>query len=272
MNETRPILQVDGLEVSFTNRSGTAVPVKNVTFSVSEGETLCLVGPSGCGKSVTSLALLGLLPPNGAVTGGEIWWDGVPMAYAGRRDWRAVRRNCAAILFQEPAAALDPVRTVGWQIEEVLRLGENRNRAAVKQEMLTLLREVGFPAPERQSRAYPHQLSGGMCQRAMLAMALASRPRLLIADEPTTALDTTIQAQILELLRREQEKRHMALLLITHDMGVVASMADRVAVMEGGCTVEEGTVRTIFRAPQHPQTKRLLSSAGVTEGGQRHEL
>ncbi len=272
MNEARPILKVNGLEVSFAMGGRTAVPVKNVTFSVSEGETLCLVGPSGCGKSVTSLALLGLLPSNGAVTGGEIRWDGVPMAGADQRAWRAVRKNCAAILFQEPAAALDPVRTIGWQIEEVLRLGEKRERAAVKQEMLTLLREVGFPAPERQSRAYPHQLSGGMCQRAMLAIALASRPRLLIADEPTTALDTTIQAQILELLRREQEKRHMALLLITHDMGVVASMADRVAVMEGGRTVEEGAVRELFRAPQHPQTRRLLSSAGVTEGGGQHDF
>ena len=263
MSGCEPILQVEHLAVSFLKGDGMVTPVSNVSFSVSPGETVCLVGPSGCGKSVTSQAVMGLLPRGSLVSGGRILWDGADYTRADRETFRAVRGRTASMLFQDPVAALDPVRTIGWQVEEVLRITASVSRGERKKRALTLLEEVGLPAPERQYRSYPHQLSGGMCQRASIAIALAAEPRLLLADEPTTALDPTIQAQILALLRRERERRDMALLLITHDMGVVACMADRVAVMADGVTVEQASVHDLFATPRHAVTRALLNAAGA---------
>ena len=263
MNGSVPILQAEHLAVSFRRGAGIVAPVRNVSFSVFPGETVCLVGPSGCGKSVTSQAVMGLLPRGGLVSDGRVLWDGADYTRASQKDFRAVRGKTASMLFQDPAAALDPVRTIGWQVDEVLRTVSDAGRVERKKRVLELLEETGLPDPERQYRAYPHQLSGGMCQRAMIAIALAAEPRLLLADEPTTALDPTIQAQILALLRKEKERRGMALLLITHDMGVVARMADRVVVMSDGAVVEQAPVHALFDAPQHPRTKALLKAAGA---------
>ena len=227
-----PVLRAAHLSVAFQKPGQPMLQaVKDISLSVMEGEAVCLVGPSGCGKSVTSQALMGLLPPDGVVTGGQIIWNGQDMTHASERNFRTIRGSVASMLFQEPAASLDPVRTLGWQMDEVLNMRTSLTKEQRRQRAIRLFDEVGLPAPERQCRAYPHQLSGGMCQRAMIAIALAAEPKLLLADEPTTGLDTTIQLQILELLRREQRQRGMALLLITHDMGVVARMADRVIVM-----------------------------------------
>lgn len=262
-----PVLRAAHLSVAFQKPGQPMLQaVKDISLSVMEGEAVCLVGPSGCGKSVTSQALMGLLPPDGVVTGGQIIWNGQDMTHASERNFRTIRGSVASMLFQEPAASLDPVRTLGWQMDEVLNMRTSLTKEQRRQRAIRLFDEVGLPAPERQCRAYPHQLSGGMCQRAMIAIALAAEPKLLLADEPTTGLDTTIQLQILELLRREQRQRGMALLLITHDMGVVARMADRVIVMSEGRDVEQGEVRTLFSAPRHPVTKALLQAAREAVG------
>ncbi|MCC7483482.1 MAG: ABC transporter ATP-binding protein [Burkholderiales bacterium] len=233
--------------------------VRGVSFAVGRGETLGLVGESGCGKSVTCLALLALLPGNGRVTG-EVEFDGRPLTgLAAARMDRVLGRDIAMV-FQDPVGSLNPVHTIGWQIAESLRLHRGMIRREAQAEALRLLERVGIPEARRRLTEYPHQLSGGMNQRAMIAMALACRPKLLIADEPTTALDVTIQAQIIELLKDLQSEFRMSVVLVTHDLGIVAEIADRVAVMYAGSLVEEAPVSALFRSPAHPYTAGLLAS------------
>ena len=264
----RPILEVAGLALKFTRDAAAPNLVDGVSFSIGEGETLCIVGESGCGKSVTSLALMGLLPmPPARRVGGSVTFDGVDLQSLSEREFADLRGNRMSMIFQEPMTSLNPAFTVGDQIAEcVLRHrgvhgGSGRvSRVEAREAALAMLRRVRIPAPEKRLDAYPHELSGGMRQRVMIAMALVNRPRLLIADEPTTALDVTIQAQVLALMRELQRETGTALLLITHDLGVVAEVADHVAVMYAGRIVEYGTVEEIFDDPQHPYTVGLMGA------------
>ncbi|MCD6415365.1 MAG: ABC transporter ATP-binding protein [Planctomycetes bacterium] len=262
---------VEDLHVRFDTEEGVARAVDGVSFCVGRDETFCLVGESGCGKTVTALSILRLAPsPPGRIVRGRIIFDGRDMLALPNRAMRRLRGESISMIFQEPMTSLDPVFTVGDQIAEALRQHRKLSRREASSVVLDMLVRVGIPDPERRIGEYPHQLSGGMQQRVMIAMALACRPRLLIADEPTTALDVTIQAQILDLLRQLQEELHMAILLITHDLGVVAQMADRVAVMYAGRIVESAAVNDIFRSPQHPYTASLLKSLpGASEPGER---
>jgi len=266
------LLEVRDLRTWFFTDQGIAKAVDGVSFEVREGETLGIVGESGCGKTVTSLSVLGLLPqpPARIMDGSSVRFAGEELLGAGERRMRALRGNDVAMIFQEPMSSLNPVYTVGDQIAEALRLHRRLDRKAARAEAVRLLEEVGIPEPARRVDEYPHQLSGGMRQRVMIAMALSCQPKLLIADEPTTALDVTIQAQILELLAALRRSRGMAVLLITHDLGVVAEVCDRVVVMYAGQVVETGTVFEIFRAPAHPYTRALLESLpSVDNPGQR---
>jgi oligopeptide/dipeptide ABC transporter ATP-binding protein len=254
-----PLLSVDGLSVAFGE--GGANLVDDVSFSVGRGETLCIVGESGCGKSVTALALMGLLAsPPARITGGTASFQGEDLLRLPARRMRDLRGDRIAMVFQEPMTSLNPAFTIGEQIAEAVRRHRGGDRAAARARALEMLRRVRIPAPDTRLDEYPHQLSGGMRQRAMIAMALANDPALLIADEPTTALDVTIQAQILELIGQLQAESGTALILITHDLGVVAEIADRVAVMYAGRVVETGPVAEIFADPQHPYTIGLLGS------------
>ncbi len=256
-----PLLEVSDLAVSFTTDEGVLPAVGGVSFVVEEGKTLSLVGESGCGKSVTSLAILRLLPePQARIVRGSVRFRGRELLSLSDREMRDVRGNDISMIFQEPMTSLNPVYSIGWQIVEAIRLHRGDSRSAARARAIELLRLVGIAAPELAVDSYPHQLSGGMRQRVMIAMALACDPALLIADEPTTALDVTIQAQILELLRRLQGERGMSVLLITHDLGVVAEYADRVVVMYAGQVAEAGPVQELFAAPKHPYTKGLLGS------------
>lgn len=259
--EPAAILEVDGLCTHFDTEDGLARPVDGVSFSLRPGETLGLVGESGCGKSVTSLSILGLIPkPPGRIAAGRILFAGEDLVQAGEKRLRQLRGRRLSMIFQEPMTALNPVLTVGEQVAEPLRLHLALPRAAARRRAIELLTQVGIPAPEQRVDAYPHELSGGMRQRVMIAMAIACDPAVLIADEPTTALDVTIQAQILELLRRLQAERGMAMLLITHDLGVVAQNAQRVLVMYAGKVVENAPVERLFSAPGHPYSVGLLRS------------
>jgi ABC-type dipeptide/oligopeptide/nickel transport system ATPase component len=252
------LLDVQNLTVTFGSKD--AVPVVNdVSFSIAPGETLGLVGESGSGKSVTAFSVLRLLQPPGQVTGGRIIFEGQDLLTLTEPDMRAVRGARISLIFQEPMTALNPVMRVGDQIAEALTAHEV-SRTEARARAVELLEAVRIPDAARRVRDYPHQLSGGMRQRVMIAIALACRPPLVIADEPTTALDVTIQAQILELIRQLQARFGLALLLITHDFGVVAEMADRVAVMRAGRIVEEGPVRQILRTPSHEYTRTLLAA------------
>ena len=253
------LLDVQHLTVSFDAARGTRV-VDDVSFTVEPGETLGLVGESGSGKSVTAYSILRLLQPPGQVTGGRIVFEGRDLLTLSERDMRAVRGARISLIFQEPMTALNPVMRVGDQIAEALTAHNVLSRTEARARAAELLAAVRIPDPARRVRDYPHQLSGGMRQRVMIAIALACRPPLVIADEPTTALDVTIQAQVLELIRQLQKEFSLALLLITHDFGVVAEMADRVAVMRAGKIVEDGPVRQILRAPSHEYTRRLLAA------------
>jgi len=257
---TPDLLSVEGLRVEFSTDSGVLTAVDGITLSLQRGETLALVGESGCGKSMTALSIMGLVPePQGRVSG-SIRFDGVELtnlAPAERRGYRGAR---IAMIFQEPMTSLNPAFTIGDQIGEGLVRHRGLSPRAAKAEAIEMLRRVRVPAPERRADDYPHLLSGGMRQRAMIAMALACSPALLIADEPTTALDVTIQAQILDLLRELRAATGAAILLITHDLGVVAETADRVAVMYSGRIVEEAPVAALFAAPQHPYTIGLLGA------------
>ena len=257
-----PLLSVRDLRAWFFTDQGVAKAVDGVSFDVREGETLGIVGESGCGKTVTSLALLGLLPepPARIMDGSSVRFRGQELVGAGEKQLRALRGNEMSMVFQEPMSSLNPVFSVGDQIGESLRLHRGLDRRKARAEAVRLLDEVGIPDPARRVKEYPHQLSGGMRQRVMIAMAIACGPKLLIADEPTTALDVTIQAQILELLAGLRRSLGMAVLLITHDLGVVAEVCDRVVVMYAGQVVETGTVEDIFVRPAHPYTRGLLGS------------
>jgi peptide/nickel transport system ATP-binding protein len=256
------LLEVKDLRVEFSTDGGAARAVDGVSFQVGEGETLGIVGESGCGKTVTSLAIMGLIPspPGRVLPGSSIRFRDRELAGAPQKQLRALRGNDMGMIFQEPMTSLNPVFTVGSQIGETLARHRGMKRKEALERSEALLKEVGIPEPGRRLHEYPHQLSGGMRQRVMIAMALACEPALLIADEPTTALDVTIQAQILELLAELRRRRGMAVLLITHDLGVVAEVCDRVAVMYAGQVVETGNVHEIFGDPRHPYTRGLLDS------------
>ena len=264
------LLITRGLTVQFGSRRGLVTAVDGLDLHLDEGGTLALVGESGCGKSATALALLGLhaAPPDAFVTGSVVL-DGTELVGLDAGGWRGVRGRKIAMVFQEPMTALNPVFSIGDQIVEALQAHESLGRAEARRRAKALLDEVAIPDAGRRLDDYPHQLSGGQRQRALIAIAIAARPAVLIADEPTTALDVTIQAQILELLKRLKDERGMALILITHDLGVVADMADRVAVLYAGRKVEEADSRQLFRAPAHPYTRSLLASARAAGQGGR---
>jgi oligopeptide transport system ATP-binding protein len=273
---SRTLLQIEGLEVSFGAEGGRVRAVRGLDLTVASGETLALVGESGCGKSVTALSILRLIPdPPGRIDAGTILFgdddagDGEPdeeLLGVSEERIRQVRGNEIAMIFQEPMTSLNPVFTVGDQIVEAIELHREERGKAARQRAVEMLRRVGMPAPEQRVKEHPHQLSGGMRQRVMIAMALSCDPTLLIADEPTTALDVTIQAQILELLRSLQEDVGMSILLITHDLGIVAETAHRVAVMYAGRIVEEAPVEALFANPRHPYTAGLLRSLPRLDG------
>ncbi len=267
-----PMLRVQDLRTYFFTDQGVVKAVDGVSFEVNEGETLGIVGESGCGKTVTSLSVLGLLPepPAQIMAGSSVKFLGDEIIGADEGRMRNLRGNKISMIFQEPMSSLNPVYSVGDQIAEVLRVHRRMGRKEARDEAIRLLDEVGIPAPDRRVAEYPHQLSGGMRQRVMIAMALSCEPKLLIADEPTTALDVTIQAQILELLEELSLSHGMAVLLITHDLGVVAEVCDRVVVMYAGQVIETGTVNEIFTEPAHPYTRGLLASLpSVTNSGRR---
>jgi oligopeptide/dipeptide ABC transporter ATP-binding protein len=262
-----PLLDVRDLTVSFVTEAGTATAVDHISFMVREGETLAVVGESGSGKSVMSLALLRLIPePPGRITADNILFEGEDLLSKSPEEIRRIRGGRIAMIFQEPNTSLNPVHRIGDQIAEAVLLHERVSRTEAHARAVEMLRLTGIPSPEERVRSYPHELSGGMRQRAMIAMALACRPKLLIADEPTTALDVTVQAQILDLMRDLKAKTGAAIILITHDLGVVAEMADRVAVMYAGRIVETAPVTDLFAGPEHPYTLGLLSSMPSLSG------
>ncbi len=255
------VLDVKNLKTVFFTNSGLFKAVDDISFTVRRGETLAIVGESGCGKSVTALSLMRLVPdPPGRIVGGSITLEGTDLLALNEAEMRAIRGNRISMIFQEPMTSLNPVMRIGDQITEVVRLHRNMTAKEAWTQAVEMLRLVRIPEPERRAQEYPHQLSGGMRQRAMIAMALACRPALLIADEPTTALDVTIQAQILALVLELQKELGMALILITHDLGVVAQTAQRVIVMYAGKKVEEADVETLFASPRHPYTRGLMAS------------
>ncbi|HZD24761.1 MAG TPA: ABC transporter ATP-binding protein [Alphaproteobacteria bacterium] len=255
-----PLLSLQELSVEFRTRNGIARVIDDLSFDLRPGETLGIVGESGCGKSMTALAVMGLVPsPPGRIAGGRIDFQGEDLAAASEARLRQIRGNDISMIFQEPMTSLNPVFTVGEQIAETLRLHEGLSRRAARERTVEMLRAASIPAPERRAGEYPHQLSGGMRQRVMIAMALACRPRVLIADEPTTALDVTVQAQIFDLLQDLKTHMNTAVILITHDMGVIAEMAQRVVVMYAGRKVEDGPVEEILSNPRHPYTRGLIA-------------
>ncbi|TMH08016.1 MAG: ABC transporter ATP-binding protein [Betaproteobacteria bacterium] len=270
------LLKVENLQVEFRTRRGTALVLNGVDFEVKPGETLCVVGESGCGKSMTALALLRLIPsPPGRIRAGRVLFRGEDLVQASEARMGEVRGNRISMIFQEPMTSLNPVYTVGDQIGESLRVHAGLDRRAARERAIEMLRQVGIPAPERRVDDHPHKMSGGMRQRVMIAMALACRPDILIADEPTTALDVTVQAQIFDLLRELQRERGTAIVLITHDMGAVAEMADRVMVMYAGRVIEQGTTEQVLGAPLHPYTQGLIAclpELGSSRDGTRHDL
>ncbi|MEP7158143.1 MAG: ABC transporter ATP-binding protein, partial [Chloroflexota bacterium] len=257
------LLDVRDLRTSFKLREGSVRAVTGISFSVRRGEILGLVGESGCGKTVTSLSVLRLIAPPGVIESGQVLFDGKDLLTYNDDQMREIRGNRISMIFQQPTSALNPVLRVGYQIGEVLEAHRHMKRKAARERAMEMMRMVGIPDPKRRIDAYPHEMSGGMAQRVMIAMALACEPELLIADEPTTALDVTIQAQILDLLRRLQRETGTAIVLITHDLGVVAEMCDRVAVMYAGEIIEQTDTRTLFRKPLHPYTQGLIGSVPI---------
>ncbi|MET8663820.1 ABC transporter ATP-binding protein [Streptomyces tendae] len=272
----RPLLEVEGLHTQFRTDDGLVRAVDGVDLTIGRGEVLAVVGESGCGKSIMARSILRLIDKPGRITGGHIRVHTedavVDMATADGPAVRTVRGRKIAMVFQEPIAAMSPMHTLGNQLGEAVRLHEGVDKKEARKRSVELLRRVGIPAPERRIDEYPFQMSGGMLQRVMIAMALSCGPELLIADEPTTALDVTTQAQILDLLRSLQQDTGMAVMLITHDLGVAAQMADRVAVMYLGRVVEDGPLDDVFRAPRHPYTKALLGSVPKLGSGSRARL
>ena len=257
---SEPILQVSNLSVSFQTYAGTVQAVRDVSFTLNRGETLAIVGESGSGKSVTTRALLGILPANGKITGGSILYDGHDLTKYSDRDFSAIRGKRISLVFQDPLSALNPIMRIGKQITEALVLSGKTPRREARAKALELMRAVGIPEPEKRFRQYPFQFSGGMRQRIVIAIALACDPEILICDEPTTALDVTIQAQILELINDIKRQKNLSVIFITHDLGVVANVADRVAVMYAGRIVERATSEELFYDPRNPYTWALLSS------------
>ncbi len=267
------LLDIRNLSTYFYTSEGEVKAVDGVSFQINEGETLAVVGESGCGKSVTSLSVMRLIPwPPGKIVGGEILFNDQDILKMSDEEMQKIRGNEISMIFQEPMTSLNPVYSVGFQISEALELHQHLSKAQAWEKSIEMLRLVGIPLPEKRVAEFPHQLSGGMRQRVMIAMALACNPRLLIADEPTTALDVTIQAQILDLLRKLKSELGMAILLITHDLGVVAEMAERVVVMYAGKVVEEADVVSIFHHPLHPYTEGLLESIPKLHGKSNEKL
>ncbi|GAB6933418.1 ABC transporter ATP-binding protein [Calditerricola satsumensis] len=267
-----PLLEVRDLRTYFFTKTGVVKAVDGVSFTVAPGETLGIVGESGSGKSVTVLSILRLVAEPGRIVGGDIRLEGESLLAKTEREMASIRGNRIAMVFQDPMTSLNPVLTVGDQIAEVLTTHRKLSKRAARARAAELLAMVGIPDPHKRLDAYPHEFSGGMRQRVMIAMALACQPKLLIADEPTTALDVTIQVQILELIRRLQEELGMAVILITHDLGVVAEVCDRVLVMYAGRPVEEADVRTLFASPRHPYTVGLLGSLPRLDGNRNARL
>jgi oligopeptide/dipeptide ABC transporter ATP-binding protein len=260
------LLEIKNLKMDIGQNAGALRAIDDVSFNIGTGETVCLVGESGCGKTVTALSIARLVPtPPANYVGGEILLNGKDVLKTPQRELRKIRGGVVSYVFQEPGAALNPVFRIGNQIMESLKL--HRPEKATKDEVIRLLKLVGIPAPESRIRNYPFEMSGGMQQRVMIAMALASEPQLLVADEPTTALDVTIQAQILDLLRELKQRLGMAILLITHNLGIVGDMADRVAVMYAGQIVELAPAKELLRQPLHPYTKALMASVPKLHGG-----
>jgi len=254
------LLDVADLQVEFRTRNGLAQVLDSISFSLSRGETLGIVGESGCGKSMTALSIMGLVPqPPGRIAGGTIRFNGEDLVQASEARMREIRGNDISMIFQEPMTSLNPVYSIGNQIAETVMLHQGLSRKDAWDRAIEMLKAVHIPAPEKRVREYPHQLSGGMRQRAMIAMAVACQPRVLIADEPTTALDVTVQAQVFDLLYELRETTGTAIVLITHDMGAIAELADRVAVMYAGRMIESGSVEQILDSPQHPYTSRLIA-------------
>ncbi|NGP61731.1 ABC transporter ATP-binding protein [Paenibacillus thiaminolyticus] len=266
------LLSVRQLRTSFMTRDGEVQSVRGVSFDVREGEVIGIVGESGSGKSVTAKSLIGLIPPPGVIREGEVLYRGENLLALPEKRLRQIRGNRIAMIFQDPMTSLNPVVKVGAQIIEVLQRHKKLSKQAARAEAIELLRKVGIPSPEERIDQYPHEFSGGMRQRAMIAMALSCQPELLIADEPTTALDVTIQAQILGLMKQLRDTTNTAILLITHDLGVVAQVCTRVVVMYGGLIMEEGTVHDIFERPMHPYTQGLLRSIPKVADGERERL
>jgi peptide/nickel transport system ATP-binding protein len=268
-----PVLEVSGLTTVFHTRTGIVRAVQDVSFSVEAGETLAIVGESGCGKTMTALSLMRLVPtPPGEITAGTVKLAGTDLLALDEASMRRMRGSQIAMIFQEPMTALNPLLTVGRQIAEMVSLHENVSRRAANARAVEMLHQVRIPAPERRAREYPHQMSGGMRQRAMIAMALACKPKVLIADEPTTALDVTIQAQVLDLIDDLRRELGTAVVLITHDLGVVAEVADRMIVMYAGRKVEEGTTKALFADPCHPYLQGLLASIPRFGGAENARL
>ena len=254
------LLEVHNLTTAFTGDYGTRTTVDHIDFYVDQGEVVCIVGESGCGKSVTSLSIMGLLGRGGAVTDGSVFFAGKNILSMTEQELDRIRGNELTMIFQDPLTSLNPLFTIGNQITESIRAHTDLTRKEAKERAVDLLAQVGMPEAQETMKKYPHTLSGGMRQRAMIAMALSCDPKLLIADEPTTALDVTIQAQIMGLLNKLRRERNMSMILITHDIGLVANMADRVLVMYAGQIIEEGNVDELFANPRHPYTKALLNT------------
>ena len=258
MNEM--LLEVNHLQTNIYTENGVVKAVNDVSFAIREGQTVCIVGESGCGKSITALSLMQLTPENGKIEGGEINFDGKNLLHLSKKEIRRLRGNDIGMIFQEPMTSLNPVFTIGEQMIEPIQEHLLLSKKEAYKKAMELITMLGIPNAEKIVNRYPHELSGGMLQRIMIAIALSCQPKLLIADEPTTALDVTIQAQILDLLREVKEKFNTSILLITHDLGVVAEMADYVVVMYAGKVVEEGPVLELFENPQHPYTRGLIKS------------
>ena len=267
------LLDVKDLHVSFTTYNGEVKAVRGVSFHVNKGETVAVVGESGCGKSVTSQTIMRLIPqPPGVIKEGEILFEGKDLTRLSDKEMEKIRGAEIAMIFQDPMTSLNPTMTVGRQITEGLMKHQNLSASEAREKAVDMLRLVGIPSPESRIKQYPHQFSGGMRQRAMIAIALACQPKLLIADEPTTALDVTIQAQIIELMKQLQQKTGSSIILITHDLGVVADIADRVVVMYAGKVVESGTLEEVFNHPRHPYTWGLMGSMPRLDLSHEQEL
>jgi peptide/nickel transport system ATP-binding protein len=265
-----PLLSIDALRCQFNTKEGPVRALNGVGLTLEPGRVLAVVGESGCGKTTLALAILRLLPFPGQITGGSIVFDGQDVLSMSEEDLRRLRGRSISMIFQDPVSGLNPVLPIGKQVEEILSSHLDIPKRERRQRAIDLLRQVGLPEPERVATQYPFHLSGGMCQRVMIAMATALNPRLLIADEPTSALDVTVQAQILYELDALRRERGTAILLITHDLGVVAQMADEVAIMYAGSVVETGSVSTVFRRPRHPYTWSLLSTLPRVDNERRH--